>query len=56
MSEIDPGLLMLCDTISAWVDMELEQGLSVPDFWDECSTSERLSEFLWANGWRKAGE
>lgn len=36
----------LRDAISEWHEAELEAGNIVPDFWDECETSERLAAFL----------
>jgi len=54
-AEMIAQTLLLADTIGAWHDMACESGETVPDFWDECSTSERLAEFLISNGWvRKA--
>lgn len=45
----------LSNDIDAWAENEFEHGdpPSVPDFWDECDTSERLAEWLIARGWMK---
>jgi hypothetical protein len=39
--------------IAAWVDRESEDGNTVPDFWDDLSTSERLAEYLFDLGYVK---
>lgn len=40
--------------LDAWVESEFSgDNPCVPDFWDECGTSERLAEFLVSKGWRR---
>jgi hypothetical protein len=43
----------LARDISRWVNQEISVGVMVPDFWDECETSERLAAWLTALGYRK---
>lgn len=38
-------------TIDAWHEAELLAGRAVPDFWDDCRTSEMLAQHLTALGW-----
>lgn len=47
------GEVRLTHAIDQWVDKQVREGFPVPDFWDECSTSEQLSAYLWAAGYRK---
>jgi hypothetical protein len=42
--------------LSRWHERELGAGESVPDFWDDCDTSERLAHYLVAEGWRLAAD
>lgn len=46
--------LSLEAAIDTWHATELHAGLSVPDFWDDCSTSKRLALHLTALGYRTA--
>lgn len=46
----------LAAAIDAWHKSGLADRGDVPDFWDECDTSERLAEWLVAHGWRRAAE
>jgi hypothetical protein len=43
----------LAQDISRWVNQEISIGVMVPDFWDECETSERLAAWLTDLGYRK---
>lgn len=36
--------------INKWFYASIEEG--IPDFWNECSTTERLAEWLVKRGWR----
>jgi len=40
-------------SIDEWHESELAAGNSVPDFWDENNTGDRLAEYLWSLGYRK---
>lgn len=40
--------------IDAWHEGELLAGRAVPDFWDDCRTSEMLAQHLTALGWVRA--
>jgi hypothetical protein len=39
--------------LDAWVEAEFEKdpGPLVPDFWDECNTSDNVAEWLVGKGW-----
>ena len=39
--------------IDRWVEREIEAGKTVPDFWDDLSTSDRLACYLTSIGWEK---
>jgi hypothetical protein len=39
--------------LDVWVEREIETGETVPDFWDELSTSNRLACYLTSIGWEK---
>ena len=39
--------------IAQWVEDQIAAGQAIPDFWDECGTSEALAEHLVQLGWHK---
>lgn len=41
--------------IDEWHESEIVAGNSVPDFWDENNTGDRLAKYLWSLGYRKVG-
>lgn len=46
----------LAEAIEQWVEDQIAAGQSVPDFWDECDTSEALAEHLVQLGWHPISE
>lgn len=54
MEEIEnlPEIARLANAISNWHAAQILSNSRVPDFWDECETSDKLAQFLISRGWR----
>jgi hypothetical protein len=55
MTDWDDAEGWLVGHIGNWVDQEIAADNAVPDFWDECDTSERLAKYLISLGYRRTG-
>lgn len=42
----EPSAAAIVEAIDVWIECELASDNSIPDFWHELNTSERLAEFL----------